>query len=514
MTVLLGVDIGTSAAKAVAIDAPGNVLGVASAEYSVARPRPGWTEQEPGLWWDGAGRAIRSLPEGVDRRAVAAIGLSGQMHGSVFLDRAGAAGSPDATPLRPALLWNDQRTAAQCGVIERAVGSRRRCVELVGNAAFPGFTLPKILWLREQEPEVFGRVAIVMMPKDFVALRMTGIAATDVGDASGTLLFDVDRREWSAEMARAVDLDLRLMPRALESAGVVGPLLPRAASELGLRPGIPVAIGSGDNMMGGVGAGVVESGMVLATLGTSGVIYAHSDVPRKDVGAGRACGRLHTMCAGTGHAGRPGAWCVTGCMLSAAGSLQWCRDALFPGVEFDALVGEAAGAPPGCEGLFFLPYLSGERCPHADPLARGGWIGLTARHGRGHLVRAVMEGVAFGMGEILDLVRGVGVHVGAARIGGGGARSSLWREMLGATLRAPIVRTNTEEGPALGAAILAGVGAGVWSDVPAAARAVVAERDRSEPDPVLVERYAPLRAVYAGLYEDLRERFAAIAALG
>ncbi len=512
---LLGIDVGTSATKALVMGVDGGVAGVASADHPLLQPRAGWTEQRPSDWWNSTRRAVRMAIEasGASAASIAGVALSGQMHGSVLLDEAMASGrfdeSDEVGALRPALLWNDQRTAAQCAEIESLAGGRAALVEMVGNAALTGFTLPKLLWVREHEPEVYARVAAVMLPKDYVRFRMTGEIATDVGDASGTLLWDVDTRDWHAGMVERVGIEPAWLPRAAESSAPAGAVTDAAAEALGLRAGTPVMAGSGDNQCGAIGAGIVETGQVIATLGTSGVVYAHADAPRKDIGVSEGvAGRLHTMCSATGSAEHVGGWCVTGCMLSAAGSLQWAREALFPQASYDELMAEAAAVSPGCEGLVFLPYLTGERCPYPDPLARGGWIGLTSRHTRGHLVRAVVEGVTFGMGQMLDLMRGIGIEPSRARIGGGGARSVLWRQMVADVLGVPVALPNTAEGPAYGAAIMAGVGVGQWGSVGEACGAVIRDTETLEPDAVAAGRYAQPRAVYGKLYGDLRERFA------
>lgn len=505
---LLGLDIGTSSTKALVADGEGRVLGAASAEHDVSTPRIGWSEQDPAQWWRATGEATRraAAEARIDAREIAAVGLSGQMHGLVLLDaKAAESNGESGSVLRPAILWNDQRTAAQCEAIEAAVGGRRRLVELAGNAALPGFTLPKILWVREHEPEVFAMARLVLTPKDWVRFRLTGEAVIDVGDASGTLLFDVDRRSWSRAVAESMGVDLSLLPRAVESCEIVGEVTVSAATSVGLRAGTPVIAGSGDNMAGAIGAGVVEPGMVLATLGTSGVLYAHSERPRRDLG--KPPGRLHTMCAADGTSERAGQWCVTGCMLSAAGALQWVRDRLFPEATFERLVAEAETASPGCEGLVFLPYLTGERCPHPDPAARGGWIGLTARHGRAHLLRSVVEGVTFGMGEILVLMRAAGVGVERIRLGGGGAKSRFWRQVQADVYGQAVALPNTTEGPALGAAMMAGVGVGVWQDVREAARAIISDTETIEPSGA---DYAGAREAYARLYHNLRGHFAGL----
>jgi len=516
-----GIDVGTSSAKGVAINQAGRVVASATHPYPISHPHPGWSEQNPEDWWAATLRVIADLRThlGVERGGaggtnnIRAVGLSGQMHGSVFLDQATInARGQHGTPLRPAILWNDQRTASQCAEIEQLAGGRRALVQLVGNAALTGFTLPKILWLRRHEPGVYARVAQVLLPKDYVRFRLSGHCGTDVGDASGTLLLDVDRRTWSAKAISNVELDPTWLPTIVESAAQSTTLSAWAADQTRLPVGTPIVGGSGDNQCGAVGAGVVAPGMVLATLGTSGVIYAHADQPRKDLPPPHLIsnkddndiGRLHTMCAATGDARTPGGWCVTGVMLSAAGSLQWARDTLFLQESFDTLLSEAQRAPPGCEGLIFLPYLTGERCPHADPEARGGWIGLTARHTRAHLIRAIVEGVTFGMRQILDLVRSTGVPVDQVRLGGGGARSPLWRQLQADVYDLPVATTNTDQGPALGAALMAGVGAGAWPSVPAACAATIREVEVVGPSEHSGQ-YSASRQAFERLYEALRE---------
>lgn len=522
MSLLLGLDIGTSAAKGVLLDAAARrIIAESSVEYPLSQPRPGWSEQDPEDWWLAVCRISRRLiaASGADPNDVAAVGLSGQMHGSVFLGADAAASGGRANSLRPAILWNDQRTARQCEQIEQATGGRRRLVELVGNAALTGFTLPKVLWLREHEPERFARARHLLLPKDFVSFRLTGEIATDVSDAAGTLALDVDARtRWSGDVLRAVSVDAALFPPVRESCAVAGLISDWAAGQTGLALGTPVVAGAGDNQAGAVGAGVVEPGAVLAAIGTSGVVFAHTDRPRRDVPAptqpDAPVGRLHTMCAATGTARRPGGWSLTGCMLSAGGALRWARSVLAPGVTYDELVREAASVPIGAEGLVFLPYLTGERCPHPDPQARGAWIGLTSRHTRGHLLRAVLEGVTFGMTQMLDLMRAVGVDVRLARLGGGGARSALWRRMLADNFGTPceVVGAGGDEGPALGAAIMAGVGAGTFESAAAACRAVIPVVAEVRPDPAAAAAYARPRATYNHLYHDLRTTFTELAA--
>lgn len=513
---LLGIDIGTSSTKGVLTDEAGRLVAVRSANYPVSHPRPGWSEQDPQLWWSAAISVIRGLNEVAASRGdrVAAVGLSGQMHGSVLLGHDAAhRGAAAGTPLRPALLWNDQRTAPQCAEIEAAAGGRLALIDEVGNAPLTGFTLPKLLWVRRYEPEVWTKTGLVLLPKDYVRFMLTDRAAIDVGDAAGTLLMHVESRQWSRRMLDAVGLNPAILPPIVESGAVAGHVSPAAAAATGLAEGTPVVAGSGDNMMGAVGAGVVRPGTVLATLGTSGVIYAHSDHPRKDVHSTEASGRVHTMCAANGNERRAGAWCITGCTLSAGGALAWARSVLAPGASYDDLLAEAATAPPGCEGLVFLPYLTGERCPHPDPQARGGWIGLTARHTRAHLLRAVVEGVTFTMAEILDIVRGIGVRTDSVRLGGGGARSAFWRQMQADVYGAPVSLPTTEEGPAYGAALLAGVGAGAWTSVEEACDVTIRLTEERQPDPAASQRYRPAMEAHRRLYADLKEHFAELSGL-
>jgi xylulokinase len=504
MAMLLGLDIGTSATKAILIDESGAVRASADSPHTVQMPRPGWSEQDPDEWWTAACLATRSAlsrasATGVDVRAV---GFSGQMHGSVFLG--GDPNPDDPRPLRPAMLWNDQRTGAQCRAIEQAAGGRAALIRITGNPALTGFALPKVLWLREHQPRHFEQFRHLLLPKDYVRFRLTGELAIDVGDASGVGLLDIRSRSWHADLMRAVGLDEAILPRVVESSARAGNVSRRAADLTGLREGTPVAAGSGDQMAGAVGMGVVSAGIVSATLGTSGVIFAHcgSSPPHDPEG------RVQAMCAAV-----PGEYCVYGCMLSAAGALQWYRNAFAADESYSDLDKEAAAIEPGAEGLIFLPYLTGERCPHADPLARGALVGLTARHARGHVTRAVLEGVAFGMAQMLDLVRRLGIEPHEIRLSGGGAKSKLWREIQAACYGAPVTLLNSSEGSAYGAAILGGVAAGVWSSVPEACGACLSERGRIAPDAALVTQYDRQRRVFESLYPMMRGTFADLSRL-
>ena len=478
MVTLLGLDVGTSGARALAIDPDGRVVASASADYPMSTPHPGWTEQDPDDWWRASKKVLAEVAAQV-RDAPVALGLSGQMHGSVFLD-------DHDKVIRPALLWNDQRTAAQCEEITRAVGAER-LIEITGNPAITGFQAPKILWLRDEEPRNYERVRHVLLPKDYIRLRLTGEHATDVSDASGTLLLDLRRRVWSGEVLDKLHLDRGWFPSLHEGPDLAGYV---TSTDAGLPAGLPVAAGGGDNAAAAVGTGVVREGVMSCSIGTSGVVFAHTDQPRIE-----PQGRLHAFCHAV-----PGAYHLMGVTLAAGGSLSWWRDVAGREVEYDRLVADAAKTPPGAEGLVFLPYLSGDRSPHLDPDARGAFVGVTLRHTRAHLTRAVMEGVAFSLGDCLDLMAGLGVSVGEVRATGGGSRSELWRSILADVFDHPIHRTTVEEGPAFGAALLAGVTAGVYRDVGEATSHIALERDVQRPDARRRDQYARLHEVYRGLY--------------
>jgi xylulokinase len=469
---LVGLDVGTSSVKGVAVDADdGRVVAVAERPLSLSTPRPGWSEQDPDDWWAASEAVLAEL----DAPRAAGIGLSGQMHGLVALGE-------DDRPLRPAILWNDGRTQRQCDAIEAAVGFDR-LVELTGNRALAGFTAPKLLWLRDEEPDVFGRIRRILLPKDYVRLRLCGEHAIDVADASGTLLFDVARRAWSDEVVAALDLDPAWLPLALESPEVSGTAF----------GDVPIAAGAGDQAGGALGVGVVaEGGPASVVLGTSGVVFAALDEYRHDPQA-----RVHAFCHAV-----PGAWHVMGVMLSAAGSLRWLRDVA--GGSYDELVAEAARWEPGAEGLLFAPYLTGERTPHADPEARGAFAGLEVRHDRGALARAVLEGVAFGLRDALDLVAGLGERPAAGRVSGGGARSDLWLEIVASVLDLPLELCVADEGAALGAALLGGVAAGAFADPREAVERCVRVTRVVEPRPDWVEAYAAILPRFRGLYPALR----------
>lgn len=477
MSVLVGLDVGTGGARAVAVDESGSVVAEASSEYPLQSPRPGWTEQDPDDWWRGAREALGKVAA---EEEVAGIGLTGQMHGSVFLD------SSDEV-IRPALLWNDQRTFRQCDEITRIVGEER-LISIAGNPALTGFQAPKIVWLRDEEPANFGQVARVLLPKDYVRLQLTGEYATDASDAAGTLLLDVRARDWSREILDALEIPHEWMPEVYEGPENTGTLREDVAEQLGLPAGIPVAAGGGDNAAAAVGTGIVGPGLVSSSVGTSGVLFAHASEFDPD-----PSGRLHAFCHAV-----PGAYHLMGVTLSAGGSLSWWRETL--GGDYEKLVEAASDVPPGAEGLLFLPYLSGERTPHLDPKARGAFFGLTSRHGVAHMTRAVMEGVIFSLRDSLEIMRELEVPVEDVRATGGGARSSLWRRLQADIYGTPVRRTVADEGPAYGAALLAGVAAGAYSDVDEATSVVKLREEITEPDRERAKVYEEHYEVYRSLY--------------
>jgi len=474
MTRVVGLDVGTSSVKGLAIDEEGAVIGVAERAYPLSTPRPGWSEQDPADWWRGAAEVLDEL----DAASAAGIGLSGQMHGLVALDASDR-------PLRPAILWNDGRTQAQCDEIEARIGFDR-LVELTGNRALAGFTAPKLLWMAENEPDLYDRIAHVLLPKDYVRLKLTDDHAIDVADASGTLLFDVAARTWSGEVLNALEIDRAWLPAVYESPAVSGVT----------HGGVPVAAGAGDQAAGALGVGVVaEGGPASVVLGTSGVVFAALDRYEHDPRA-----RVHAFCHAV-----PDAWHAMGVMLSAAGSLQWLRETV--GGTYEELLSGAAQWEPGVEGLLFAPYLAGERTPHADAGARGAFAGLSLRHDRGALARAVLEGVAFGLRDALDLVADMSHPPRRPRVGrvsGGGGRSQLWLEIVASVLDMPLEATVVDEGAAYGAALLGGVAAGVWDDARSAVDRCVKVTRTIEPRAEWIEPYAAARERFRGLYPALR----------
>ncbi len=503
MAVFLGIDVGTSGTKTLAMREDGKLLASATAEYPLSSPKPGWSEQNPEDWWKATVDSVKKVMKAGKLKPddIAGIGLSGQMHGSVFLDKA-------HNVLRPAILWNDQRTAAECADIEKKAGGRDKLIGMVANPALTGFTAPKILWLRKNEPKHYDKTTQILLPKDYVRFRLTGEFATEVSDASGTLLLDVKNRQWCKPLLDKLDISPSLLPKVYESEEVSGKLSAASAKLLDLKAGTPVVGGGGDQAAGAVGNGIVKRGVISATMGTSGVVFAHSDELQID-----PQGRVHTFC----HAVRD-KWHVMGVVLSAGGSLQWYRNQLGQNEiaaakkiktdPYNLLTEQASEAPPGCEGLFFLPYLSGERTPHADPNARGAWIGLSLRHGSAHLIRSVMEGASYAMRDCLEIVNDMKIPIREIRLSGGGARSEFWRQMQSDLYGRRVVTTNAEEGPAYGAALLAAAGTGAYKGVVEACTATIKNVTSTDPQAEAKRIYTKCYPMYGRLYKSLKNDFA------
>ncbi|MGH9647103.1 MAG: xylulokinase [Bryobacteraceae bacterium] len=491
-TYWLGVDIGTGGSRALLLDANGKEAAAVSVPHQdMTMHQPLWAEQDPGDWADAAFVAIRGAlaAAGASGKEIRGVGVSGQMHGLVILDR-------DHQVIRPALIWCDQRSQPQVDWINEHLGDSKM-LEWTANPVLTGFTLPKLLWVRDHEPQQFARVRHLLLPKDYVRFRLTGELATDVSDASGTALFDVARRRWSLEAADGLGLDRSILPTAYESSDVTGTISEEAAKMTGLAAGTPVAGGGGDQASGAVGNGIVQPGAVSCTLGTSGVVFAHMEEVVYD-----PQGRVHTFC----HAVRD-KWHVMGVTQGAGLSLQWFRNQLAPGVSYDELLAEAAQSPPGAHGLYWIPYLMGERTPHLDAAARGGWIGLTAKHTRADLIRALIEGISYSQKDGLDLIAAMGVNAASVRASGGGARSRVWRQILADVFGTPVATLASQEGAALGAAILAMVATGEYTSVPEACEAIVRDQETVEPRREEVRIYAAGHAVYRSLYPALKPLF-------
>jgi xylulokinase len=495
VTYFIGIDSSTTATKALLMDDRGAVVAIGRSEYDFETPRPLWSEQSPHLWWDATVIAIREAiaQADIDGDAVAGIGLTGQMHGLVLLDN-------DGEVLRPSILWNDQRTQAECDEIRARVGPEE-LIAITGNDALTGFTAPKILWVRNNEPDVFARVSHVLLPKDYVRFRLTDNYAIDRAGGSGTILFDLAARDWSSDVLRVLDIPNEWMPPTFEGPDVTGVVTGQAAALTGLRPGTPVMAGGGDQAANGVGVGAVGPGVVAMSVGTSGVVFAAADRPVVE-----PAGRLHAFCHAV-----PGMWHLMGVMLSAAGSYKWFKEAFAPDLTYDELNDAAAEVPAGSEGLVFLPYITGERTPHPDPLARGAFIGLTVRHGLGHMARAVMEGVAFGLRDSVELMAAE-MELGEVRVSGGGASSDLWLRIIADVIGLPVRVVGTAESAAHGAAMLAAVGAGAFDSVAEACEAAVELGEITEPGAdagICTDVYE----VYRDLYPALREPFHRLAGL-
>ncbi len=505
MSILLGIDIGTSGTKVLAIDATGKIVARAHAEYELFTPRPLWAEQNPQDWWQAACECIRQILVTVPAEQIAGIGLSGQMHGLVMLDAQNQV-------LRPAILWCDQRTQAQCDWITETVGQDLLVSETC-NPVLTGFTAPKIIWVRDNEPEIYARARMHLLPKDYIRFELTGEFATEVSDASGTSLLNVPQRQWSQKVLDALDIPLAHLPRVYESYEVSGRISAAGAAATGLKEGTPVVGGGGDQAAGAVGNGIVQSGVISVTTGTSGVVFAFADTPVVDSQL-----RLHTFCHAV-----PNKWHVMGVMLSAGGSLRWYRDTMCKsemqvaqvmGIDpYEIIAREASAASPGSEGLLFLPYLTGERTPHPDPNARGAFVGLTVRHNKAHLARAVMEGVAFGLRDSLEILRSMGVSIGNVRASGGGARSATWRQIQADIFGHSLSVMASDEGPALGAALLAGVGAGFYGTIEEACSTVVKVTGATPPQAENVTVYQDYYELYRTLYPNLKTSFETLSSL-
>ncbi len=501
MGYLLGIDVGTSGVRALLCDENGQVVATATTEHPSSSPKPLWSEQNPEDWWEGACDSVgRALGEaGIIGDEVSGIGLTGQMHGLVMLDE-------NHEVIRPAILWNDQRTAAECRQITETLG-RERLIELVCNPALTGFTAPKILWVRNNEPANYEKCRKVLLPKDYLRFRLSGDFATEVSDASGMLLLDIRERDWSEEMLEALEIDRDLLADCYESPEVSAQVSGAAAEQIGIPAGTPIVGGGGDQAAGAVGNGIVRTGVISATMGTSGVVFAFSDEVATD-----PQGRLHTFCHAV-----PGKWHVMGVVLSAGGSLQWYRNELAEmeraeaekrGVDpYEILTAEAADAVPGAEGLLFLPYLTGERTPHANPNARGALVGITPRHGKSEVIRSIMEGITFAMRDSLEIMRWLGVEIEQIRLSGGGARSEFWRQMQADIYGQPVCTINATEGPAYGAALLAGVGTGTWDSVPEACDAAIAVTGENQVNEESKRLYDDLYPVFQQLYRSLERDF-------
>ncbi|MBE0691351.1 MAG: xylulokinase [Anaerolineae bacterium] len=490
---VIGIDVSTTASKALVIDADGTVIASKSHSHDLSTPRPLWSEQEPENWWQASAASLREVLKQVPAEDIAAIGLTGQMHGLTSLDK-------DGHPLRPAILWNDQRSGKQCEEITAKVGAKH-LYQLIGSIVLPGFTAPKILWLKQNEPDTYRQIAHVLLPKDYVRYRLSGAFVTDVADGSGFGLMDIGKRTWSDELLAAYGIPRAWLPDLCESPDVCAYVSEEAAAITGLKAGTPIVGGAGDQPAAMVGMGIVEMGKASLAIGTSGVAHAISDryAPEPD-------GRLHTFCGPMA-----GTWFHMGVMLSAAGGLRWLHDELTPDQSYDEINQLAEKVPPGSLGLVFAPYLTGERNPHPDPYARGAFVGFTLRHGLPHMIRATMEGISFGMRDQVELLRSLGVNPTEAVVTGGATNSAVWLKLTTDIMGIPLYTINTNEGSAFGAAILAAVGSGMHASVPEACRQMVRKVDTTEPDAVSAAEYEKLYAIFRGLYPALKETYHALA---
>ncbi len=497
---LLGIDVGTTGVKTILIDEEGTTVASSTVEYPLYTPHPGWSEQDPEDWWRGTIKSIRHVIGGADAADIKCIGLSGQMHSAVFLDE-------NDHVIRPAILWNDGRTSRECRWITEVVG-KESLAKLVANPALEGFTAPKVIWLRDNEPENYERLKTLLLPKDYVRFRLTGEKAMEVSDAAGTLLFDVRGRKWSDEFLGKIDIPRDILPDVCESADVCGKVTEDVAKATGLKTGTLVVGGGADNTCGATGTGIVLEGRVLSSIGTSGVVFAHSADLKVDPQM-----RVHSFCHSV-----PQSWYLMGVTLSAGNSLRWFRDVSghkemerLRGVDsYDLLTEEASRAPQGCEGLIFLPYLTGERTPHQDADAKGVFFGITARHKREHIVRSVLEGITYAMNDSIEIMRELGLEMEEIRATGGGAKSAFWRQLQADIYGAPVVRVNVKEGPAFGAALMASVGAGLFDNLVEAAEELVKVVDSTEPIEENVRTYRDFYSVFRSLYPALKDKFSEV----
>ncbi|MEE9539976.1 MAG: xylulokinase [Candidatus Thorarchaeota archaeon] len=501
MSLLLGIDLGTTGVKCLVINERGKLLAKASEEYQLYSPKPGWAEQDPNAWWDAVLKGVRHVinTDKVLPKDIEGLAVSGQMHGSVFLDK-------NNQVIRPPILWCDTRTEKQCREITKRVGEKR-LYDLVSNFSFEGFTAPKVLWLKENEPRNYARLRTLLLPKDYIVYRMTGVLTTDVSDAAGTLLFDVRNRRWSQEMLKVLDIDGEVLPSVLESTDVVSEINEEVARATGLPKNIKVVAGGADNTCSAVGNGIIEEGLVSFSIGSSGVVFAHTDSVKQDT-AGRVHAFNHSI---------PNKWYVMGVMLSAGLSLTWFRESFgelersvqsLSGLDsYGILSCEASLAPAGSEGLLFLPYLNGERTPHRNAKARGVFFGISRSHKKGHFIRAIMEGVCFGLRDCLEIIEGLGIQTQQVRITGGGAKSELWRQIQADVLNKEVVTTSIDEGPAFGAALLAGVGCRVYEDVGEAVDYAVRIATGAEPIDENVGIYDALYPIFGSLYESVKGEY-------
>jgi xylulokinase len=508
MEYILGIDIGTSGTKTVLFNLSGSVIASATVEYPLYQPHNGWAEQDPADWWNATADTIRGVlkKSGIDPSEIGGVGISGQMHGLVMLDAGGSV-------LRKSIIWCDQRTAAQCEEITSLVG-RERLIEITANPALTGFTASKILWVRENEPEIYAKCRHILLPKDYIRYMLTGEFATEVSDASGMQLLDIPHRCWSDEVLSKLGIDKALLGKVYESPEITGRIHKSASSLTGLSVGTPVVGGAGDNAAAAVGTGVVKDGLAFATIGTSGVVYAHSSKVQID-----PKGRVHTFCSSV-----PGEWHMMGVTLGAGLSLKWFRDnfcteemqkAASEGVDpYVIMDREAAKIKPGCDRLIYLPYLMGERTPHLNPDCRGVFFGLSAMHTRAHLIRAVMEGVSYSLLDCALILREMGVGISEMMACGGGGSSPLWREMISNMFGCEVLTLASKEGPALGVALLAGVGAGAYTSVQEACAAVIKRDKLQKPDLKLTEFYGGYHKLYTGLYKSVKEDYTTLSKLG